>query len=105
MAGIDPFPRSYAKGVRLRRRSQRVPGEAGGAAGTLADVEAWLLGEALAVGDVLDFFEAFCWRMVRAMPAFERARASGKAALIELVTDPERISTRTTVTKLRASAK
>ena len=39
------------------------------------------------------------------MPAFERARASGKAALIELVTDPERISTRTTVTKLRASAK
>ena len=39
------------------------------------------------------------------MPAFERARASGKAALIELVTDPERISTRTTVTKLRALAK
>lgn len=73
MAGIDPFPRSYAKGVRLRRRSQRVPGEAGGAAGTLADLEVWLLGEALAVGDVLDFFEAFCWRMVRAMPAFERA--------------------------------
>lgn len=73
MAGLDPFPRSYAKGVRLRRRSQREAGEAGGAAGTLAELEAWLLGEALAVGDVLDFFEAFCWRMVRAMPAFERA--------------------------------
>ena len=36
------------------------------------------------------------------MPAFERARASGRAAVIELRTDPDRISTRTTVTKMRA---
>lgn len=73
MAGLDPFPRSYAKGVVLRRRSQR-EAEAQGALGrTLADVEAWLLGEALAVGDVLDFFEAFCWRMAAALPAVERA--------------------------------
>jgi len=37
--------------------------------------------------------------------AFERARASGRPALIELVTNPEQISTRTTITKLRDAAK
>lgn len=35
--------------------------------------------------------------------ALERARASGRAALIELVTDPEQITTRTTITRLRQS--
>jgi acetolactate synthase-1/2/3 large subunit len=39
------------------------------------------------------------------MPAFERAVQSGKAAVIELITDPEQISTRTTITALRAAAK
>jgi len=38
-------------------------------------------------------------------PAFERAVQSGKAAVIELVTDPEQISTRTTIAALRAAAK
>jgi len=37
--------------------------------------------------------------------AFQRARDSGRPALIELVTDPEQISTRTTIGKLRAAAK
>jgi acetolactate synthase-1/2/3 large subunit len=37
--------------------------------------------------------------------AFDRARASNKPALIELVTSPEQISTRTTITKLREAAK
>ncbi len=37
--------------------------------------------------------------------AFERARASGRPALIELVTDPEQISTRTTIGKLREAAR
>ncbi|MFG6564991.1 thiamine pyrophosphate-binding protein [Sulfitobacter sp. 1A13421] len=36
--------------------------------------------------------------------AFTRARGSGRPALIELVTDPEQISTRTTISKLRAAA-
>ncbi|BBI49107.1 thiamine pyrophosphate protein [Vreelandella olivaria] len=36
-------------------------------------------------------------------PALERAMASGRPAVIELVTDPERISTRTTVTALRSA--
>ena len=36
--------------------------------------------------------------------AFARARESGRPALIELVTDPEQISTRTTISKLRAAA-
>lgn len=39
------------------------------------------------------------------MPAFERALKSGTAAVIELRTDPEQISTRTTITALKASAK
>ena len=39
------------------------------------------------------------------VPAFERSLASGKAAVIELVTDPEIISTRTTLSALRQEAK
>ncbi|MDQ3396489.1 MAG: thiamine pyrophosphate-binding protein [Deinococcota bacterium] len=38
-------------------------------------------------------------------PAFERAVASGKAAVIELRTDPEVISTRSTLSAMRASSK
>lgn len=37
--------------------------------------------------------------------AFERAKASRRPAVIELVTDPEQISTRTTITKLRDAAR
>ncbi|SDG32152.1 thiamine pyrophosphate-binding protein [Sulfitobacter delicatus] len=37
--------------------------------------------------------------------AFARARESGRPALIELVTDPEQISTRTTISKLRDAAR
>ncbi|MSU89117.1 thiamine pyrophosphate-binding protein [Rhodobacteraceae bacterium 2CG4] len=37
-------------------------------------------------------------------PALERARASGRPAVIELLTDPEQISSRTTITKLREAA-
>tara|TARA_R110002072_G_scaffold159872_6_gene310937 strand:+ start:5639 stop:7336 length:1698 start_codon:yes stop_codon:yes gene_type:complete len=37
--------------------------------------------------------------------AFERARACGRPAVIELVTDPDQISTRTTIGKLREAAR
>jgi len=37
-------------------------------------------------------------------PAFERARASGKPAIIELRIDPEAITTSTTLSKIRAQA-
>ncbi len=37
------------------------------------------------------------------MPAFERAVKSGKAAVLELMTDPEQISTRATIAALRAA--
>jgi len=37
--------------------------------------------------------------------AFTRARDSGRPALIELVTDPEQISTRTTISALRSAAR
>jgi len=36
-------------------------------------------------------------------PAFARARACGRPALLELVTDPDQISTRTTLTAMRAA--
>ena len=38
-------------------------------------------------------------------PAFARALDSGRAALIELLTDPEIVSTRLTITGLREKAK
>jgi acetolactate synthase-1/2/3 large subunit len=37
-------------------------------------------------------------------PALDRALAAGRAALIELCTDPEQISTRATIAELRAKA-
>jgi acetolactate synthase I/II/III large subunit len=37
-------------------------------------------------------------------PALERAIAAERPALIELCTDPEQISTRTTITNLRVAA-
>jgi acetolactate synthase-1/2/3 large subunit len=37
-------------------------------------------------------------------PALERAITAGRAALLELCTDPEQISTRTTITNLRVAA-
>jgi acetolactate synthase-1/2/3 large subunit len=43
-------------------------------------------------------------RTAEFLPAFERAVASGKAAIIELKTDPDRINTRTTLSALRAAA-
>jgi acetolactate synthase-1/2/3 large subunit len=42
-------------------------------------------------------------RTAEFLPAFERARAAGKAALIELRTDPQQITTRATITSLRAA--
>ncbi|MEQ8345212.1 MAG: thiamine pyrophosphate-binding protein [Sneathiellaceae bacterium] len=39
------------------------------------------------------------------LPAFERARASGRAALIELAMDPERVSTRLSLSGVREKAK
>ncbi|MGH7120972.1 MAG: thiamine pyrophosphate-dependent enzyme [Acetobacteraceae bacterium] len=38
-------------------------------------------------------------------PAFQRAAASGRPAVIELVTNPEQITTRATISELRAGAK
>jgi acetolactate synthase-1/2/3 large subunit len=68
-------------------------------------------GSDLATPDFVAFARAFgahgerVERTEEFMPAFERAVQSGKAAVIELVTDPEQISTRTTITALRAAAK
>ena len=45
-----------------------------------------------------------CGRSADFAPAFERARKSGRAALIELRLDPEAISTRTTLSKIRETS-
>jgi len=61
----DPAPRSYAASVTLRRRSAR--GAAGAPARTTtAEIEHWLLHEALAVEDLLVLVEDLAWRMVAA---------------------------------------
>lgn len=39
------------------------------------------------------------------LPAFERAVKSGKASVIELMTDPEQVSSRTTIAALRAASR
>ncbi|HTQ23090.1 MAG TPA: thiamine pyrophosphate-binding protein [Candidatus Binataceae bacterium] len=45
-----------------------------------------------------------CERTAEFAPAFERARKAGRAALIELRLDPEAISTRTTLSKIREAS-
>jgi acetolactate synthase-1/2/3 large subunit len=67
-------------------------------------------GTALTNPDFARFIEAFGGHgeVVEATaefaPAFRRAVASGKPALIELRMDPERITTRATIAELRAGA-
>ncbi len=67
-------------------------------------------GTALTNPDFAKFIEAFgghgetVTTTEQFIPAFRRAVASGKPAVIELVTDPEQITTRTTISALRAAA-
>ncbi len=67
-------------------------------------------GTALTNPDFAKFIEAFgghgetVSKTEEFAPAFERALASGKPAVIELVMDPEQVSSRATISELRASA-
>ncbi len=69
---IDPAPRSYPDAVWLLRRSTRgrsvVPESQ-----TVAQIEAWLLEEAVRVGSLLDLLEMFVWRLVVAGLPLDRA--------------------------------
>lgn len=69
---IDPAPRSYASFVQVRRRSR-----AGRAAApettTIAEIETWLLSEAMAFEDFMTLAEAFFWRIVAAGAPLNRA--------------------------------
>ncbi|MCD2184980.1 hypothetical protein [Rhizobium sp. GN54] len=61
---IDPAPRAYLATLALMRRS------AGGRSLapehlTIAEVEAWLLDDAVQIPNLITLFEAFVWRMVR----------------------------------------
>jgi acetolactate synthase I/II/III large subunit len=68
-------------------------------------------GTALTNPDFARFIESFgghgevVERTDDLVPAFERARASGKPALIEVRTDPEQITNRSTIAQLREQAR
>ncbi|MBD0270970.1 MAG: thiamine pyrophosphate-binding protein, partial [Acetobacteraceae bacterium] len=68
-------------------------------------------GTALTNPDFARFIESFgghgevVERTDDLVPAFERARASGKPAVIELRTDPEQITNRSTIAQLREQAR
>jgi acetolactate synthase-1/2/3 large subunit len=67
-------------------------------------------GSSLTNPDFVRFIEAFgghgelVTETAEFAPAFQRAAASGRPALIELRTDPEQITTRATIAELRAAA-
>jgi acetolactate synthase-1/2/3 large subunit len=68
-------------------------------------------GTALTNPDFARFIESFgghgetVERTDELVPAFERARASGKPAVIEIRTDPEQITNRSTIAQLREQAR
>lgn len=72
VARPDPAPRTYPASVSLHRRAAGGPAVADGTA-SIADVEAWLLADALGEEDVLPFFEQLCWRLVAAGLPLDRA--------------------------------
>ncbi|WP_372619319.1 thiamine pyrophosphate-dependent enzyme [Falsiroseomonas sp.] len=67
-------------------------------------------GTALTNPDFARFIESFgghgevVTRTEELVPAFERARASGKPAIIEVRTNPEQVTNRATISQLRAQA-
>lgn len=72
VARPDPAPRTYPASVSLHRRADSGPAVAAGTA-SVADVESWLLTDALGEEDVLPFFEQLCWRLVAAGLPLDRA--------------------------------
>lgn len=71
-APLDPAPRSYAPSVSLLRRASGGAASAPGRT-TVAEIEAWLLGDATGVDDLLPLFESLCWRLVAAGLPLDRA--------------------------------
>jgi adenylate cyclase len=72
VARPDPAPRTYPASVSLHRRINGGPAVAAGTS-SIADVESWLLTDALGEEDVLPFFEQLCWRLVAAGLPLDRA--------------------------------
>ena len=72
VARPDPAPRTYPASVSLHRRADGGPAVARGTS-SIADVESWLLTDALGEEDVLPFFEQLCWRLVAAGLPLDRA--------------------------------
>ncbi len=71
-APLDPAPRSYPPFVSVRRRSARGVAAAP-AATTVAAIEDWLLGPAVAETDLLQLYESLVWRMIAAGLPLDRA--------------------------------
>ena len=61
-APFDPSPRSYARYVTPVRRAMRGPSAAPRAT-SFQQTADWLLREAAAIGDILELFEEFVWRI------------------------------------------
>ena len=62
---LDPAPRSYPDFVHLLGRGNRGQASAG-TTSSIADLEDWLLGEAINETDLLSLAESLAWRMVAA---------------------------------------
>lgn len=71
-APLDPAPRSYSAEVWLLRRSS-TGAAAAPARTTVAEIEDWLLGDALNIDDLLLLTEALMWRLVAAGLPLDRA--------------------------------
>jgi len=69
---LDPAPRQYTPSVSLLRRAERGR-SASPESQSAAQIETWLLEEAVRVGSLLDLFESFVWRLVAAGLSIDRA--------------------------------
>ncbi len=68
----DPAPRKYPAAVSLLRRSGRGRSVAP-VAQSIAEVENWLLGDAVRIADLVELFEIFLWRLLAAGMPLDRA--------------------------------
>jgi adenylate cyclase len=71
-AVIDPAPRHYPPSVTLLRRASRGRAVAPESL-SVAQIESWLLDDAVRIADLIDLFEMLVWRLVIARLPLDRA--------------------------------
>ena len=67
--GLNPFPREYPESIVLVRRSAGRPLSE---KITFAEIETWLLRDAIGEKDMLQLLESFVWRLVAADFSIDR---------------------------------